>query len=222
VNTGARWPSPSEAKVTVLGMQTKLHRWARADATRRFDDLYNLVYDPAFLVVAWTRVRGNTGARSPGVDGQTARVIEQRIGVEAFLQDVRGALKSRTFRPLPVRERMIPKPGGSRRRRLGIPTVADRVVQAALKLVLEPIFEADFKPVRMGSARDADPTTRSPRSTTSPATATAGCWKPISRRASTKSRMSVSWTGCEGVSETTAWWVWSRRSSSQGSSRRTW
>jgi RNA-directed DNA polymerase len=150
VNTGARWPSPSEAKATVLGMQTKLHRWARADATRRFDDLYNLVYDPAFLVVAWTRVRGNTGARSPGVDGQTARVIEQRIGVEAFLHDIRDALKSRTFRPLPVRERMIPKPGSRKRRRLGIPTVADRVVQAALKLVLEPIFEAEFKPCSYG------------------------------------------------------------------------
>jgi RNA-directed DNA polymerase len=123
VNTGARWPSPTEAQATVLGMQTKLHRWARADATRRFDDLYNLVYDPAFLVVAWTRVRGNTGARSPGVDGQTARVIEQRIGVEAFLHDLRDALKSRTFRPLPVRERMIPKPGSRKRRRLSIPTV---------------------------------------------------------------------------------------------------
>jgi RNA-directed DNA polymerase len=132
-------------------MQTKLHRWARADGARRFDDLFNLVYDPAFLVVAWSRVRTNTGARSPGVDGQTARAIEQRIGVEAFLQEIRDALKARTFRPLPVRERMIPKPGaGNRRRRLGIPTVADRVVQAALKLVLEPIFEADFKPCSHG------------------------------------------------------------------------
>jgi RNA-directed DNA polymerase len=150
VNTGASWPSPEQATVRVSEIQTKLHRWARADGARRFDDLFNLVADPAFLVVAWTRVRGNTGARSPGVDGQTARVIEQRVGVEAFLQDVRDALRSRTFEPLPVRERMIPKPGTRKRRRLGIPTVTDRVVQAALKLVLEPIFEADFKPCSYG------------------------------------------------------------------------
>jgi RNA-directed DNA polymerase len=150
VNIGASWPSPSQATVRVSKIQTKLHRWARADGARRFDDLFNLVADPAFLVVAWTRVRGNSGARSPGVDGQTARVIEQRIGVEAFLRDVRDALRSRTFTPLPVRERMIPKPGTRTRRRLGIPTVADRVVQAALKLVLEPIFEADFKPCSYG------------------------------------------------------------------------
>ena len=68
-----------------------------------------------------------------------------------FLDDLRAALKDGSFRPLPVRERKIPKPGGSGKlRRLGIPTVADRVVQAALKLVLEPIFEADFEPVSYG------------------------------------------------------------------------
>ena len=67
------------------------------------------------------------------------------MGVPGFLDDLRAQLKSGTFRPLPVRERMIPKPGGSGKlRKLGIPCIADRVVQAALKLVLEPIFEADF------------------------------------------------------------------------------
>jgi RNA-directed DNA polymerase len=86
VNTGASWPSPSQAAERVSEIQTRLHRWARADGTRRFDDLFNLVADPAFLVVAWTRVRGNTGARSPGVDGESARAIERRIGVEAFLR----------------------------------------------------------------------------------------------------------------------------------------
>ena len=70
-------------------------------------------------------------------------------GEEGFLADLRAELKARTFRPLPVRERLIPKPGGSKRR-LGIPTVTDRVVQAALKLVLEPIFEADFQPCSYG------------------------------------------------------------------------
>jgi RNA-directed DNA polymerase len=149
VNIGAPWPTLVEAKVRVLEMQTKLHQWATADESRRFDDLYNLVYDPAFLTVAWHRVRGNKGARSAGVDGQTARYIEQQRGTAAFLNALRDDLKARTFEPLPVRERMIPKPGG-KQRRLGIPTTRDRVVQASLKLVLEPIFEADFKPCSYG------------------------------------------------------------------------
>jgi RNA-directed DNA polymerase len=95
-------------------------------------------------------VRGNKGARSAGVDGQTAYAIEVHRGVDAFLADLRVDLKARTFRPVPVRERMIPKPGSRKRRRLGIPTVRDRVVQAALKLVLEPIWEADFLPCSYG------------------------------------------------------------------------
>src|SRR4030095_840392 len=75
----------------------------------------------------------------------------EQLGVPGFLDDLRAQLKAGTFRPLPVRERTIPKPGGSGKvRSLGIPTVADRVVQAALKLVLEPIFEADFVPVSYG------------------------------------------------------------------------
>ena len=149
MNTGASWPSPEEAATRVLGMQTKLHRWAGEDEGRRFDDLYNLVYDPAFLTVAWSRVKGNVGARSAGVDGETVRDIEARRGAEAFLVDLRRDLKAGTFRPLPVRERLIPKSGG-RLRRLGIPTARDRVVQAALKLVLEPIFEAEFEPCSYG------------------------------------------------------------------------
>ena len=82
-------------------------------------------------------------------DGQTASSIEAERGEEAFLAELRADLRTRTFRPVPVRERMIPKSGG-KRRRLGIPTVRDRVVQAALKLVLEPIFEADFAPCSYG------------------------------------------------------------------------
>ena len=134
-----------EAERRVLGIQAKLHRWAGDDPHRRFDDLYNLVCDPAFLLVAWDRVRGNKGARSAGVDGATAYSIEVGQGVGIFLDRLRGSLKDRSFRPLPVRERMIPKAGG-KKRRLGIATVTDRVVQASLKLVLEPIFEADFLP----------------------------------------------------------------------------
>ena len=151
MNTGASWPSLIEANARVLEIQTKLHRWASEDEDRRFDDLFNLVCDPAFLRVAWERVRSNKGSRTAGIDGESARQIgSQRGGAEAFLDDLRADLKARTFRPQPVREVMIPKPGTRKRRRLGIPTVRDRVVQAALKLVLEPIFEADFHPCSYG------------------------------------------------------------------------
>jgi RNA-directed DNA polymerase len=149
VNIGAALLTPFAARQRVLGIQTKLHRWAGEDSTHRFDDVFNLVCDPAFLAVAWDRVRNNRGARSSGVDGESAYYVEQVRGVEAFLTDVRAQLKAGTFRPQPVRERMIPKSGG-KLRRLGIPTVTDRVVQAALKLVLEPIFEADFRPCSYG------------------------------------------------------------------------
>jgi RNA-directed DNA polymerase len=132
-------------------MQAKLHRWAAADRGRRFDDLFNFVHDPATLTVAFARVAGNQGANTPGVDGVTAAYVEEVVGVPGFLDDLRAQLKSGTFQPLPVRERKIPKPGGSGKvRKLGIPVIADRVVQAALKLVLEPIFEAGFEPCSYG------------------------------------------------------------------------
>jgi len=143
--------TPAGSYRRVSEMQTKLHRWATADPGRRFDDLMNLVYDPATLALAWDRVAGNTGARTAGSDGWTVARIAGTVGVPVFLDDLRTALKTGAFRPQPVRERKIPKPGGSGKvRRLGIPTVTDRVVQAALKLVLEPIFEAGFLPVSYG------------------------------------------------------------------------
>ena len=138
-----------KAERRVLEIQTKLHRWACDDPRRRFDDLFNLVADPAFLLVAWARVRGNKGARTAGVDGETAHYVEAVRGVEVFLDGLRSAVRDRSFCPLPVRERLIPKTGG-KVRRLGIATVTDRVVQASLKLVLEPIFEADFLPCSYG------------------------------------------------------------------------
>jgi group II intron reverse transcriptase/maturase len=150
VNTGAAtWPSYGEAFVAVRRMQNKLHCWASADRTRRFDDLYNLVCDPKVLTMAWERVAGNTGARTAGIDRATVTWIVSRYGVEAFLHEIRDQLRSRTFTPAPVRQVMIPKTSG-KLRALGIPTVTDRVVQAALKLVLEPIFEADFASVSYG------------------------------------------------------------------------
>ncbi len=149
MNIGVPWPSLDEARVRVLGIQTKLHQWAMSDASRRFDDLFNLVCDPAFLLLAWHRVRGNKGARTAGVDGETAYYVETVRGVERFLAELRTDLKARTFTPLPVRERLITKRSG-KLPRLGIATVRDRVVQAALKLVLEPIWETDFRPSSYG------------------------------------------------------------------------
>lgn len=144
MNIGAALELPFTARQNVLRMQTKLHCWAATDRGRRFDDLFNLVADPCFLAEAWTRVRENTGSRSAGIDKRTARYIENSpAGVVGFLENLREALRSRSFRPVPVRRVEIPKTSG-KVRKLGIPTVADRVVQAALKLVLEPIFETDF------------------------------------------------------------------------------
>jgi RNA-directed DNA polymerase len=138
------------AERRVLEIQAKLHRWAKDDPQKRFDDLFNLVVDPAFLLLAWERVRTNQGARTAGVDGVTAVKVQILLGAQRLVAELRQALKEGRFRPLPVRERLIPKPGTRKKRRLGIPTVMDRVVQASLKLVLEPIFEADFQPCSYG------------------------------------------------------------------------
>ncbi len=134
MNTDAPWPDLEEAEQRVLKVQTKLHQWAAGDPDRRFDDLFNLVADPAFLVVAWDRVRGNRGARSKGVDGVAPRSI--LFGRDTLLPMLRDDLKARRFAPMPVREKLIPKKGG-KLRGLGIPTARDRCVQASLKLVLE-------------------------------------------------------------------------------------
>jgi RNA-directed DNA polymerase len=150
VNTDVvAWPDSGAAWAAVRRMQLKLHRWASEDRARRFDDLFNLVYDPAFLVHAWERVAENEGARTAGVDGVTVAQVETRVGVGVFLGQVRDLLRSGEYRPSPVRRVKIPK-GGGKLRSLGIPTVTDRVVQAAVKQVLEPVFEADFLPCSYG------------------------------------------------------------------------
>jgi len=100
------------------------------------------------LLVAWERVKRNRGSRTAGVDGQTRARVEQ-IGVQGVLDELRRELKSGTYRPLPARERLIPKRSG-KLRSLGISTVRDRIVQTAAKLVLEPIFRADFCPTSYG------------------------------------------------------------------------
>jgi hypothetical protein len=164
VNTGAPWPIAEEAEARVLRMQTKLHQWAVVDHDRRFDELFNLVADPATLLVAWRRVRGNQGSRTARIDGVKPRDVDDVAG---FLAELRDDLKARRFTPQPARERMIPKAGG-KLRRLGIATARDRTVQAALKLVLEPISRRTSTRAPTGSARSAGRKTRSQRFTSSP------------------------------------------------------
>ena len=147
MNIDAQWPDLDEAERQVLEMQTKLHQWATNNLGRCFDDLYNLVCAPAFLAVAFNRVNSNKGARTAGVDGVTPRSLASDAG--EFLLGLRDTLKARQFSPTRVRQKVIPKAPG-KVRRLGILTATDRVVQASLKLVLEPIFEADFHPCSYG------------------------------------------------------------------------
>lgn len=95
MNTGAPWPGLDEAEARVLEIQAKLHQWAKVAPNRRFDDLYNLVYDPAILVVAWSRVRTNRGARSAGVDKVGPRSIASPT--ERLLPLLREQLNARQF-----------------------------------------------------------------------------------------------------------------------------
>ena len=140
----------------VLDMQRKLYRWSNEDPDKVFADLFNLVCDRRVLAEAWRRLARNSGSRTPGTDGMTRRTVEQRPGGAAeFLDEIREALRNGTYRPQPVRQRLIPKPGKPGKvRPLGIPTLIDRLVQMALKLVLEPIFEADFHPTSYGFRPD--------------------------------------------------------------------
>jgi RNA-directed DNA polymerase len=98
VNTDESELALFRAERRVREIQAKLHRWARDDPHRRFDDLFNLVADPAFLLVAWDRVRGNKGARTAGADGQTVYYVETVRGVEGFLDELRSQLKDRPGR----------------------------------------------------------------------------------------------------------------------------
>ena len=123
-------------------LQRKLYRKAKAEPAFRFYVLYDKIYRDDILRHAYGLARANAGA--PGVDGLSFGQIEAQ-GLEAWLAGLREELVSKTYRPDPVRRVMIPKPNGGGERALGIPTIRDRVVQTAAKLVLEPIFEADFE-----------------------------------------------------------------------------
>ena len=121
--------------------QRKLYAKAKAEPDYRFYILYDKIMRTDIMTHAWRLVRANRGA--PGVDGVTIAMVEAS-GVEAYLTALRKELRDKSYRPQAVRRVMIPKPGGGERP-LGIPTIRDRVVQTAAKLVLEPIFEADFE-----------------------------------------------------------------------------
>src|ERR1700688_1288792 len=145
-----------ETPIKIRMLQRKLYQKAKGEPNYRFYLLYDKMYREDILAHAYALVKSNGGA--PGVDGQTFRGIET-VGLESWLNGLREELRAKTYKPQPVRRVMIPKPGGSERP-LGIPTIRDRVVQTAAKLLLEPIFESDFDPNAYGyrpkrSAKDA-------------------------------------------------------------------
>ena len=140
---------PETAKIPidkVRQLQIRLWVCAKRSRTRRFHALYDRIYRSDVLWRAWTRVRSNKGAA--GVDETTLRSIEEQ-GVMQFLEGIQADLKAGRYWPQPVKRQYIPK-GDGKQRPLGIPTVRDRVVQAAAKIVIEPIFEADFQPISYG------------------------------------------------------------------------
>jgi group II intron reverse transcriptase/maturase len=137
---------PNNPADKVRQLQRRLYMSAKRSRRRRFHALFDRICRGDVLAEAWRRVKANKGAA--GIDGQTLSMIEQG-GVEEFLHDLQRRLRTGRYWPQPVRRQYIPKPDGTKRP-LGIPTVRDRVVQAAAKLVVEPVFEADFKECSYG------------------------------------------------------------------------
>lgn len=148
-------PSDSVNTEAILDMQRKLYCWSRNDPGKVFSDLFNLVHDRRTMALAWRSLCRNQGSHTAGVDGVTRRKVEEGPGgVGAFLERLREEVRTGRYAPQPVRQVLIPKPGKPGRfRPLGIPTLRDRLVQMALKIILEPIFEAGFYPGSYGFRR---------------------------------------------------------------------
>ena len=136
----------TKASISLQDLRRRLYVKAKAETSWRFWGLYVHVCKTETLRQAYAMAKENDGA--PGVDGVTFEAIEAQ-GVEAFLEQIRDELVQRTYKPLPARKQEIPK-DGNKVRVLSIPAIRDRVVQGALKLILEPIFEADFQPGSFG------------------------------------------------------------------------
>ena len=136
-----------KAPISLQDLRRSLYLKAKAELVPRFWGLYGHVCKRETLHEAYEMAKKNDGA--PGIDGVTFAAIEEG-GVESFLKQIQDELVSNTYRPMPVRKKEIPKDGGNKVRVLSIPTIRDRVVQGALKLILEPIFEADFQPGSYG------------------------------------------------------------------------
>ncbi len=137
----------TKAPMSLQDLQRKIYGKAKAEPSWRFWGLYVHVCKRETLREAYRAAKANDGA--PGMDGVTFEDIEVN-GVEPFLEQIRDELVARTYQPMRARRKEIPKDGGTKVRVLGIPTIRDRVVQGALKLILEPIFEADFQPGSYG------------------------------------------------------------------------
>ncbi len=138
-------------KAWLLNVQRKLYQWSLENPEGQYRDLWNRVTNAHNLRYAWRTVATNKGKRTPGIDGETVRSIQQKWGEAKFLEGLRQELHDRSFTPSPSRRKLIPKPGRPGEfRPLGIPTVKDRVVQCAIKQIMEPLFEARFWHVSYG------------------------------------------------------------------------
>ncbi len=141
-------------QISVQALQDKLSHAAKQSLDRKFGALYDKLYRRDVLRDAWIRVEANKGA--PGVDEQSFEYIEEEIGIEAFLDEIEQELRTKTYRPKPVKRCWIEKPGKPEKRPLGIPVIKDRLIQMAGKLVMEPIFETNFLPCSYGFRPERD------------------------------------------------------------------
>src|SRR5678809_409496 len=143
-NIGEGKDEMTKASIDLQDLRRRIYVKAKAEPSWRFWGLYVHVCKMETLRAAYEMAKSNDGA--PGIDGVTFEAIEES-GAESFLRQIRDELVTNTYRPMRARKKEIPKDGGKKVRVLAIPAIRDRVVQGALKLILEPIFEADFQPV---------------------------------------------------------------------------